>query len=616
METTITKKTIRAAIYIRVSTDEQVRGGYGLDVQDEKLRTFIKLNDYILDEKHIYRDEGFSGTLPVEERPGMKRMMEDAKKREFDVVVAYRLDRLFRKTRLLLNVLEELDNLKIGFKSVTESIDTSTHTGRLVITVLGGIAEMERDTIRERTSNGRITAAKKGRWVTGIPPYGYNLIKETDQAGNRKNTGMLEINKEEAKWVRQFFRWIVVDRLPLREVQRRANQLKIPIPRRKVSNKKTHNFWHTRTIGRMITNENYTGIASFRKYKRPFKNLTSIIDESLLRKKEDWIEIKIPQIITPAMFERCKQQLIRNRDFSKRNQKRTYLFSKIIYCGACGFKLFGGYQPSKKEGGAGSKYYHGMCSKQQVGETKRCGTCEQVGEIRLLPIWDRLKEILKRPQITLERLTKYNKDKNKDDDTKDQLDQIKKALEIAEEKRPRLALLFSEGEMDHEAYRKTLLECKTKEGQLREEQMRLERQLLTRGEIKDIAKIIEAQYKKLLERLDSLNYEEKQEVLRLMLKKVIVYPKKGEAEMELTFKTGEIAISPLIGALPVPAYAGLWDDNAKNGLTTINKGREKVGVSRLRGESIRRICRVSPFSFRKPAPTLRRRGNSCKPRRS
>ena len=571
-------KNLRAAIYLRVSTDEQARGGYGLDVQDEKLKTYVKLNDYTLDEQHIYRDEGYSGTLPVEERPELRRLMENAKKHEFDVLITYRLDRVFRKTRLLLEVLDDLEKLKIGFKSVTESIDTTTHTGKFVITLLGGVAEMEREVIRERTTNGRIKAAKSGKWVTGIPPYGYNIIEKPDENGKMKRTGLLKVNTEEAKWVKQFFKWVVVDRLSLREVQKKANDLKIPLPRRKVSNKKTLSYWHKRTIGRILTNENYTGIANFRKYKRPFNNLTSITDESLLRAKEDWISINIPSIVSSEMFEQCKQQLLKNRDFSKRNQKRTYLFSKIIYCGNCGFKLFGGYQPPKKEGNAGSKYYHGLCSKQEVGTSRRCPVCDQVGEVRLLPIWERIKEILKRPQLTLEKLAKYNNENNDREEIKEQLEQVKKARAEITQKRQRLALLFAEGEMDRVSYKETLLKCQSDDDQLHKDQLRLERQLLTKNEIKNVAQLIEEQHKKLTERIDSLTYEEQQEVLRLLVKRVIVYPKQAEAEVELNFNAetnNSIVIPREMASVP----SSLWDNNAKTRPTICN-GREVISTLR------------------------------------
>lgn len=538
---TVEKKKIRVAIYKRVSTDEQLKGN-GLVVQEEKLRAFVSLNDYVLEEKHVYSDEGFSGSLSSEERPGIKKLMIDARNREFDAVIVYRLDRFFRKTRLLLNAIEELDKLKIGFKSVTESIDTSNSTGRFVLTCLGAIAEMERETIKERTMGGRAKSAKNGKWVTGVPPYGYDLDKKTK---------LLTINKNEAKWVKIFFKWIAIDKLSLREIQQKANEMKIPLPRRKNKDKLSLGYWHKRTIGRMITNESYTGIAYYGKYKRPFKNLTSLIDENLLRDKKDWIAIKIPQIVSKELFDRCKQQLLKNREFSKRNQKRTYLFSKIIYCGNCGFKLFGGYQPSKNENLEGSKYYHGVCSKEQIGTSKRCETCDQISENRLTPIWDQLKEILKRPEVTLNRIAKYNADKKiEKEETSDKLAQIDKILPTIIDKRQRLALLYAEGELEHNEYKRTLQECKAQEEQLRHDRLKYERLLLTKKEIADVAEIINEQYRKLVSRLDSLSYEEKQEVMRLVLKRVSVYPKKAEAEIELNFNLGD-------------SKSLLWDNNAR-----------------------------------------------------
>src|SRR3989344_597454 len=561
MEETV-KKPIRAAIYIRVSTDEQIKG-YGLTVQDEKLRAFVKLHDYALVEKHIYRDEGFSGSLPVEERPGIKKLLEDARNREFDVVITYRLDRMFRKTKLLLEMVDELEKHKVGFKSMTESFDTTSVTGKGLMSILAVIAEMERGTIQERTMNGRASAARDGKWVTGVPPYGYILIKKTKK---------LKIHPEEARWVKTFFKWVVTERLSLREIQQRANDMKIPVPRRKVSEKKTLNYWHKRTLGRILTNETYTGTDYFRKCKRPFNNLTSLIDENMLRDKAGWISIIVPSIVSKGLFEECKQQLIKNREFSIRNQKRTYLFSKIIYCGNCGFKLFGGFQPSRKENGTGTKYYHGLCTKNDVGTTKRCSTCDQIAEVRLLPVWDQLKEILKRPELTLNKLAKYNDDRGSKDDSEERLKQVDKTLASLQTKRQRLAQLYAEEEIDYKSYKASIVECKTQEDHLQQEKLRLQRHLLTKKEIKEISEVINIQYKKLTDRLDMLTYDEQQMAMRLLLKRVIVYPKKAEAEVELNFNPESKELSTLIES-PISGLflAQLRDNNAKNGLTTLEE---------------------------------------------
>jgi site-specific DNA recombinase len=358
-------KQMNVAIYLRVSTDEQIKG-YGLTVQEEKLKAFIKSQEYVLDEKHIYREEGFSGTLPIEARPQLKLLFEDAKNKKFDVVLVYRIDRFFRKTRLLLEAIEQLDKQKIGFRSISEAFDTTNSAGRFMTTLLGGVAEMERDTIRERTMSGKLSAARAGKWTTGVPPYGYKVNPETKK---------LLLVENEASVVKQFYEWIVYERLSLGKVAERANNLGINSPKHTtIKKRKTHNFWYKRTIGRLLTNEIYTGTTYFRKYKRPFNNLTSLVSSELQRPKEDWVKIIVPPVISVDLFEKAKQQLLKNREMSSRNTKRQYLYTKIIYCGACGFKMFSGFQPARKErGGVGTKYYHGTHRKKDaVGTTKRC----------------------------------------------------------------------------------------------------------------------------------------------------------------------------------------------------------------------------------------------------
>ena len=150
---TETKNKIRVALYLRVSTGEQI-SGYGLEVQKEKLLAFVQSQD---------------------SRPQLKQLFTDAQNKEFDVVLVYRLDRFFRKTTLLLGAIELLGNYNVGFRSTTEAFDTTSSTGKFMTTLLGAVAEMERETIRERTSNGKLCAAKAGKWVTGVPPFGFKV---------------------------------------------------------------------------------------------------------------------------------------------------------------------------------------------------------------------------------------------------------------------------------------------------------------------------------------------------------------------------------------------------------------------------------------------------------
>ena len=111
---------MRVAIYTRVSSEDQAKEGYSLISQREKLQEYAKNNGYLLNEGDIYVDDGYSGK--TENRPALKNLFNSAQKREFDVVLVYRLDRFFRNVRLLLESVETLGNYGVGLKSITETL--------------------------------------------------------------------------------------------------------------------------------------------------------------------------------------------------------------------------------------------------------------------------------------------------------------------------------------------------------------------------------------------------------------------------------------------------------------------------------------------------------------
>ena len=513
-------------MYLRVSTDEQAKEGYGLIYQNDKLRAFVQSQDYVLNEQNIYRDEGYSGSLPIVERPELQRLFQDAENKAFDVVLVYRLDRFFRKTRLILEAIERLNGCGVGFRSITESFDTTNITGRFMTTLLAAVAEMERDTIRERTTNGRIASAKDGRWVMGAPPYGYKLNKQTKK---------LEIEPEEAEHVKKFFHWIAYEKLSLRDIQRRTNKMGFRTPQHGKTRRVTLDYWHKRSIGRILTNETYTGIAYYRKYKRPFNNLTSLIDENLQRNKDEWIPMSVPPIVSREEFEAAKDQLVKNRVFAQRNLKHSYLFPKLVYCGECGFKMFGGFQPPRASHHAGTKYYHGTYrTPNEKGETKRCKTCPQIAETRLRPIWERLRELLERPETALERLSKERDRMEGQQDTDKRISSIGKQLSGLETKRRRLAQIYSEDEtMDLKTYKKELEEIRGKDIALREERARLLPTILNKDDLQERAAMIRKLYEKLKIKLEGATEAQIQQIARLFIDKIIVYPKSSQAELVL-----------------------------------------------------------------------------------
>lgn len=146
---------MKVAIYTRVSTLEQREKGHSIDEQERKLRSFCDINDWTV--KDVYVDAGFSGAK--RDRPELTRLLDDIS--EFDLVLVYKLDRLTRSVRDLLDLLEVFENNNVAFRSATEVYDTTTAIGRLFVTLVGAMAEWERETIRERSLMGKRAAIKK-----------------------------------------------------------------------------------------------------------------------------------------------------------------------------------------------------------------------------------------------------------------------------------------------------------------------------------------------------------------------------------------------------------------------------------------------------------------------
>jgi DNA invertase Pin-like site-specific DNA recombinase len=148
--------TARVAIYARVST---VNHGQDAGLQTRELRQFAEARGWTVAGEYI--DAGVSGAR--DSRPELNRLMADAHKRHFDIVCVWRFDRFARSVSHLLRALETFKALGIDFLSYSEQMDTSTPTGKMVFTVLGAVAELERSLIVERVRAGLRNARAKGK---------------------------------------------------------------------------------------------------------------------------------------------------------------------------------------------------------------------------------------------------------------------------------------------------------------------------------------------------------------------------------------------------------------------------------------------------------------------
>jgi DNA invertase Pin-like site-specific DNA recombinase len=149
-------KQMRAAIYARVST---VHAGQDPSMQTRELEEYCQRRGWQVHDTYV--DNGVSGKK--DSRPKLNRMMQDAHERRFDVIIVWRFDRFARSVSHLLRALETFNSLGVQFVSLSEQVDTSTPTGKMVFTVLGAVAELERNLIVERVRAGLRHARSKGK---------------------------------------------------------------------------------------------------------------------------------------------------------------------------------------------------------------------------------------------------------------------------------------------------------------------------------------------------------------------------------------------------------------------------------------------------------------------
>ena len=186
-----TSKPTRAAIYTRVSSEEQAQEGTSLEVQRDRATAYCKAQGWDLAE--VFTDAGISGAKA--DRPALQALLAAVESGQVDVVVVCKMDRLARSMRHLSPMLGDLDDKGVALVSIAESFDSQSPAGRLMRNMLGSMAEWERDVIRERTESGRLARVRAGGWSGGEPPFGF-------QVEGKGKDAHLVLNHQEAHVIR------------------------------------------------------------------------------------------------------------------------------------------------------------------------------------------------------------------------------------------------------------------------------------------------------------------------------------------------------------------------------------------------------------------------------
>lgn len=184
---------MKIAIYTRKSISTDV--GDSIGTQIDLIKKYFANKDCTFE---VFKDEGFSGGNI--KRPAFKLMMNKIK--EFDTVAIYKVDRIARNIVDFFNIFNELEKNNVKLVSVSEGFDPSTPGGKLLMTMLAGMAEMERMNIKQRVKDNMIELAKKGKWSGGNLPLGYKSIRVIE---NGKKCSYLQLNKSDAYIIKEIY---------------------------------------------------------------------------------------------------------------------------------------------------------------------------------------------------------------------------------------------------------------------------------------------------------------------------------------------------------------------------------------------------------------------------
>lgn len=313
-----------AAVYTRVSTEDQARHGYSLGAQVEACRE--RATALGATEVQVFADEGVSGALLS--RPSLTALRDAVAARSVDMVVVWDPDRLSRNLSHQLLITEEIERAKVRLEFVNFEWK-NTPEGQLFYALRGAIAQYEKEKIRERTGRGRLQKARTGRLPSAFRPYGY----EYDPG-----SALLVPNPAEVSVVQRIFRWLAEEGEGPAAIARRLNLLGIPA--------RKGGRWHRTVVRQILANPVYTGVFHVNRWDTAGCSLNRHrpVGERVapsLRPEADWVPVAVPALIDPAQWQAAQGRLAQARRLWAGKARTEYLLSGLLTCGRCGMSMSG-----------------------------------------------------------------------------------------------------------------------------------------------------------------------------------------------------------------------------------------------------------------------------------
>ena len=365
----MSQEKTKVYIYTRVSTAMQI-DGYSPDAQKARMKAYADFNDYqIIGE---YEDAGKSGKS-IEGRASFCRMMEDIKSGKDGVayVLVFKLSRFGRNAADVLSTLQVMQDFGVNLICVEDGIDSSKDAGKLMISVLSAVAEIERENIRVQTMEGRIQKAREGRWNGGFAPYGYRLVD-----------GVLQINEDEAPAIRTIFEQYV-------NTDTGANGLSKYLEtngfQKLARQNGTSPLFSATLIRAILKNPVYCGKIAFG--RRKLEKIHGTRNEYHQVPQENYLLVDglHEGIVSEELWNAAQVKLLaQSKRYEPVNRSKTeqaHLLSALVKCPVCGAGMYSNKCTKRKKDGTPYKsfsYY--SCKHRKMQRGQKCDFNKQIQE--------------------------------------------------------------------------------------------------------------------------------------------------------------------------------------------------------------------------------------------
>lgn len=514
----------RVALYARVSSEDQATAGT-IENQVAFFRRWAELHGRTVAGEYL--DDGVRGVIPWSERPGTLQLLADVRAGVVQEVAVYRVDRIGRDLRVIMDAISALESHSVKLVSMTEPFDTSTPSGSLIITILAAFAGFERQSILARAQEGQKRKARAGGWLGGSRcAYGYQVVGKRHDA--RLALDLSPVPEFGAEATRQtvvlwIFQQVASGRKSAVKVAEELTALGVPAY--------LGGKWAAAVVARMIGNPVYKGE---HRYGDEYGTTSALAE----------LTAPVPAIVPVALWDDANEALKQNRRLSDKGKRRDYLLRGLIVCGHCGSSYTAITMPGYEDEADATYNAKGVryrCNAKTY-KGRICTESKSVSGALETTVWDACRYWLQRPEEVAAMLEAQATQGSNEAQESAAWERVQAALIAKQSERLNVARLHRKGTYDDATAEAMLAEVAQEEQILKLELTHLEQQRAAAADLTRFGQESLRAMQVLASRLatgDAPSWTEKRMVIEALVEKITVTTRineKGKKEPDVVVR--------------------------------------------------------------------------------